>query len=77
MNHAMYLDDKAPVAGHREPWMFSKKLAASSLTIDKDTLLGVLSYKSVSRRGGHVRLPARYARCRLGAAGAHSGRTSS
>jgi acetoacetate decarboxylase len=45
--HAMYLDDEAPIAGGRELWGFPKKLAAPSLTVEKDTLLGVLRYGSV------------------------------
>jgi acetoacetate decarboxylase len=42
--HAMYLDDEAPIAGGRELWGFPKKLASPCLTIEKDTLLGVLKY---------------------------------
>lgn len=45
--HAMYLDDEAPIAGGRELWGFPKKLASPSLSVDKDTLLGVLKYGSV------------------------------
>ena len=45
--HAMYLDDEAPIAGGRELWGFPKKLASPSLTVEKDTLLGVLKYGSV------------------------------
>ena len=45
--HAMFLDDEAPIAGGRELWGFPKKLAAPSLTVEKDTLLGVLRYGSV------------------------------
>jgi len=45
--HAMYLDDEAPIAGGRELWDFPKKLASPSLTVEKDTLLGVLRYGSV------------------------------
>ena len=45
--HAMYLDDEAPIAGGRELWGFPKKLAAPSLVVEKDTLLGVLKYGSV------------------------------
>jgi len=45
--HAMYLDDEAPIAGGRELWGFPKKLAAPSLRVEKDTLLGVLKYGSV------------------------------
>jgi acetoacetate decarboxylase len=46
--HAMYLDDEAPIAGGRELWGFPKKLASPSLTVEKDTLLGVLKYGSVT-----------------------------
>ena len=45
--HAMYLNDEAPIAGGRELWGFPKKLAAPSLTVEKDTLLGTLDYGSV------------------------------
>jgi len=45
--HAMYLDDEAPIAGGRELWGFPKKLASPALTVEKDTLLGVLRYGSV------------------------------
>ena len=42
--HAMYLNDHPPIAGGRELWGFPKKLAAPSLSVDKDTLIGVLKY---------------------------------
>jgi acetoacetate decarboxylase len=45
--HAMYLDDESPIAGGREIWGFPKKLAAPKLTVEKDTLLGVLRYGPV------------------------------
>src|SRR5882757_803165 len=45
--HAMYLDDEAPIAGGRELWGFPKKLAAPKLSVEKDTLLGVLRYGPV------------------------------
>ncbi len=45
--HAMFLDDEAPIAGGRELWGFPKKLASPALTVEKDTLLGVLRYGSV------------------------------
>ena len=45
--HSMYLDDEAPIAGGRELWGFPKKLAAPSLTVDKDTLIGVLKYGAI------------------------------
>ncbi len=45
--HAMYLDDEAPIAGGRELWGFPKKLASPKLSVEKDTLLGVLRYGPV------------------------------
>ena len=45
--HAMFLDDEAPIAGGRELWGFPKKLASPKLTVEKDTLLGVLRYGPV------------------------------
>ena len=45
--HSMYLNDEAPIAGGREIWGFPKKLAAPSLTVETDTLLGTLDYGSV------------------------------
>ncbi len=45
--HAMYLNDEAPIAGGRELWGFPKKLAAPSLRVEKDTLLGTLDYGPV------------------------------
>jgi acetoacetate decarboxylase len=45
--HAMYLNDHPPIAGGRELWGFPKKLAAPSLAVDKDTLVGVLKYGQV------------------------------
>jgi acetoacetate decarboxylase len=45
--HAMYLDDEPPIAGGRELWGFPKKLAEPKLTVEKDTLLGVLRYGPV------------------------------
>jgi acetoacetate decarboxylase len=42
--HAMFLDDEAPIAGGRELWGFPKKLASPKLTVETDTLLGVLKY---------------------------------
>ena len=46
--HAMYLDDESPIAGGREMWGFPKKLAAPKLSVEKDTLLGVLRYGPVA-----------------------------
>ena len=45
--HSMYLDDEAPIAGGRELWGFPKNLAAPSLTVEGDTLLGTLDYGPV------------------------------
>ena len=45
--HAMYLDDEAPIAGGRELWGFPKKLASPKLSVETDTLLGVLRYGPV------------------------------
>jgi acetoacetate decarboxylase len=42
--HAMYLDCAPPIAGGRELWGFPKKLASPSLTVEKDTLVGVLKF---------------------------------
>lgn len=42
--HAMYLDDDPPIAGGRELWGFPKKLAAPSLRVEHDTLVGALDY---------------------------------
>ena len=42
--HAMYLDCEAPIVGGREIWGFPKKLASPSLTVDDDTLVGVLKF---------------------------------
>jgi acetoacetate decarboxylase len=45
--HAMYLNDDAPIAGGRELWGFPKKLAATGLAVEKDTLIGTLDYGPV------------------------------
>ena len=45
--HSMYLNDEAPIAGGREIWGFSKKLADPALRVEKDTLLGTLDMGSV------------------------------
>jgi acetoacetate decarboxylase len=45
--HAMFLDDEAPIAGGRELWGFPKKLASPKLTVETDTLLGVLKYGQI------------------------------
>jgi acetoacetate decarboxylase len=45
--HAMYLNDDSPIAGGRELWGFPKKLAATALAVEKDTLIGTLDYGPV------------------------------
>ncbi len=46
--HAMYLDCHSPIAGGRELWGFPKKLASPSLSVEKDTLVGLLKYGSTT-----------------------------
>ena len=41
---AMYLDCDPPIAAGREIWGFPKKLAAPSLHVEKDTLVGLLRF---------------------------------
>jgi acetoacetate decarboxylase len=45
--HAMFLDDEPPIAGGRELWGFPKKLASPKLSVEKDTLVGVLRFGPV------------------------------
>ncbi len=45
--HSMFLNDEPPLAGGRELWGFPKKLASPSLSVQKDTLVGVLRYGPV------------------------------
>jgi acetoacetate decarboxylase len=45
--HSMFLNDEAPIAGGRELWGFPKKLAAPTLAVQTDTLLGTLDYGPV------------------------------
>ncbi len=45
--HAMYLDCDPPIAAGREIWGFPKKLAAPTLHVDKDTLVGSLKFGPV------------------------------
>ncbi|APW38163.1 acetoacetate decarboxylase [Rhodoferax koreense] len=45
--HSMYLNDEGPIAGGRELWGFPKKLAAPKMSVEVDTLLGVLDYGPV------------------------------
>ena len=46
--HAMYLDCDPPIAAGREIWGFPKKLAAPTLQVEKDTLVGVLRFGPVA-----------------------------
>lgn len=46
-SHAMYLNDHPPIAGGREIWGFPKKLAYPELSVEKETLLGVLRFGRV------------------------------
>lgn len=50
--HMMFLDDDPPIAGGRELWGFPKKLAAPSLKIERDTLVGVLDFGPVRVASG-------------------------
>jgi acetoacetate decarboxylase len=45
--HAMFLDDDPPIAGGRELWGFPKKLAAPTLKVERDTLVGTLDVGSI------------------------------
>lgn len=45
--HQMFLNDHPPIAGGRELWGFPKKLAQPKLTVEIDTLVGILNYGSV------------------------------
>jgi acetoacetate decarboxylase len=40
----MFLDAHPPIAGGRELWGFPQKLAAPSLTVERDTLVGTLDF---------------------------------
>jgi len=42
--HAMFLDTHPPIAGGRELWGFPQKLAAPSLKVERDTLVGTLDF---------------------------------
>jgi acetoacetate decarboxylase len=44
----MYLDDEPPISGGREIWGFPKKLGHPKLTVNHDTLTGVLDYAGVT-----------------------------
>ena len=46
--HSMYLDCDPPIAAGREIWGFPKKLAAPTLQVEKDTLVGVLRFGPVA-----------------------------
>lgn len=45
--HAMYLNDHAPIAGGRELWGFPKKLGSPELSVYKDTLVGTLDFNGM------------------------------
>ena len=45
--HAMYLNDHAPIAGGRELWGFPKKLGCPELRVHKDTLVGTLDSNGI------------------------------
>lgn len=45
--HAMYLDDEAPIAGGRELWGFPKKLAKPNLRVEGEVLVGTLDSGSI------------------------------
>ena len=45
--HCMFLNDEGPIAGGRELWGFPKKLAAPSVRVEVDTLVGTLDYGPV------------------------------
>ena len=45
--HAMYLNDHAPIAGGRELWGFPKKLGCPELRVHKDTLVGTLDFNGI------------------------------
>ncbi|MGE5369809.1 MAG: acetoacetate decarboxylase, partial [Chloroflexota bacterium] len=46
-SHAMYLNDHPPIAGGREIWGFPKKLAYPELSVERETLQGVLRFGRV------------------------------
>src|ERR1700732_1568490 len=46
-SHCMFLNDEPPIAGGRELWGFPKKLAAPTLHVEIDTLVGTLDYGPV------------------------------
>ncbi len=46
-SHCMFLNDEPPIAGGRELWGFPKKLAAPTLHVEIDQLVGTLDYGPV------------------------------
>src|SRR5216684_3125231 len=46
-SHCMFLNDDPPIAGGRELWGFPKKLAAPTLHVEIDQLVGTLDYGPV------------------------------
>lgn len=47
----MYLDDEPPISGGREIWGFPKKHGNPKLTVNHDTLTGVLDYADIQVHG--------------------------
>jgi len=45
--HAMYLNDQPAIAGGRELWGFPKKSGSPQLTVETDTLVGLLDYGKI------------------------------
>jgi acetoacetate decarboxylase len=45
--HAMYLNDHAPIGGGRDLWGFPKKLGCPELRVHKDTLVGTLDFNGI------------------------------
>jgi acetoacetate decarboxylase len=49
--HAMYLDDRSPIAGGREMWGFPKKLASPTISHESETLVCTLRLQSPNPDG--------------------------
>ena len=45
--HAMYLNDQPAIAGGRELWGFPKKSGSPQITVETDTLVGLLDYGKI------------------------------
>lgn len=52
--HAMFLDAHPPIAGGRELWGFPQKLAAPSLKVERDTLVGALDFGPIRVATGTI-----------------------